>query len=646
MEARNYRKTSVAEYRQLLGFGSLPAMKSMARMIEKKITGYKSTFTRTTERYEATLSDEKAEKGFELLKAPFERVFEEEMSLLEKLKEVVENAKNPTRVLERASAMPTAQGAGEGGEGGDGSNGPTEVTGQWPVKIPMGVWLVDVKQKEAAFPQRFVIFGADQQGSGIHPGEVNHRVEVKSQKEWSVGIRHHKGKEADRWNRSSLKLVSQGEKNYNLYSEDSTDNDYNDLVVNIKHTPPVEHTTTVNEKGDYEVKLKTKAKYTPFDATPAKFNAYHAETAQKFAAQMGAGKYITREGTSTKLTIDNKKIAYDMLLHMHRETNRRDARMISVEAIETSAKRTVTEVIEEDIKMWDVFFDYEDTTRDRRVEDPAVVRERQRRAREEAARRAREAARRAWLRRRRGDPIVLDLNQNNKHDTTGRNTEGDGRIDGPTVLFDLDPTNTSWSDSSRDGLPLHEIRVPNGKVVWDEKRTENFRNMEFWRARPQPGEQRAKLYTVGGRWIGEWTGQRYFWGTRQDKERTEWLKRNSGDGFLVWDKNGNGLIDDNTEMMSEYDAAGKKVFVNGFEKLAFYFDKNKDGVVNGAELNGLKIWTDDNADAQTDPGELKELSVYGITEFVVGTSWSMDKLESSFSRNREVQRHLSGANQT
>ena len=33
------------------------------------------------------------------------------------------------------------------------------------------------------------------------------------------------------------------------------------------------------------------------------------------------------------------------------------------------------------------------------------------------------------------------------------------------------------------------------------------------------------------------------------EEETEWI-RGTGDGFLVWDINGNGKIDSNTEMMS------------------------------------------------------------------------------------------------
>ena len=95
------------------------------------------------------------------------------------------------------------------------------------------------------------------------------------------------------------------------------------------------------------------------------------------------------------------------------------------------------------------------------------------------------------------------------------------------------------------------------------------------------------------------------------------MKPGSGDGFLVWDKNGNGIIDDNTEMMSEFDEHGNKKFQNGFEKLAYYFDTDKNGVVKGEELKKLKVWVDIDGDGQTDKGELQELSKHGITEIVI-----------------------------
>ena len=130
------------------------------------------------------------------------------------------------------------------------------------------------------------------------------------------------------------------------------------------------------------------------------------------------------------------------------------------------------------------------------------------------------------------------------------------------------------------------------------------------------------MYNNSGEWVGEWTrtgadSYDYYWGSRADKERTEWLKKGTNDGFLVWDHNGNGMIDDNTEMMSEFDREGNEVFANGYEKLRHYFDKDNDGVIAGQEMQGLMFWVDSNADAQTDAGELKTLDQYGITHIQI-----------------------------
>ena len=86
--------------------------------------------------------------------------------------------------------------------------------------------------------------------------------------------------------------------------------------------------------------------------------------------------------------------------------------------------------------------------------------------------------------------------------------------------------------------------------------------------------------------------------------------------LLVWDHNGNGVIDD-TEMMSEYDVDGNFAFANGYEKLRHYFDKDEDGVIKGAELSEPMFWVDSNADAQTDTGEPVPLSDYGITQIEI-----------------------------
>ena len=70
------------------------------------------------------------------------------------------------------------------------------------------------------------------------------------------------------------------------------------------------------------------------------------------------------------------------------------------------------------------------------------------------------------------------------------------------------------------------------------------------------------------------------------------------------------------EMMSEFDIEGKKVFENGFDKLAHYFDKDDDGIIQGSELDGLKFWVDDG-DAVTEDGELQSLAEHGIHSITI-----------------------------
>ena len=53
---------------------------------------------------------------------------------------------------------------------------------------------------------------------------------------------------------------------------------------------------------------------------------------------------------------------------------------------------------------------------------------------------------------------------------------------------------------------------------------------------------------------------------------------------MVWDHNKDGLITDNTELMSEYDKTGNAAFASGYEKLAHYFDKDKNGTIEKDEV--------------------------------------------------------------
>jgi len=79
-----------------------------------------------------------------------------------------------------------------------------------------------------------------------------------------------------------------------------------------------------------------------------------------------------------------------------------------------------------------------------------------------------------------------------------------------------------------------------------------------------------------------------------------WVSSESG--FLVLDKNGNGVVDNITELFGSKEK-------DGFSILAQY-DTNGDGVINSddAIYSQLNIWRDLNGDGKTDVGELISLA--------------------------------------
>ena len=85
-----------------------------------------------------------------------------------------------------------------------------------------------------------------------------------------------------------------------------------------------------------------------------------------------------------------------------------------------------------------------------------------------------------------------------------------------------------------------------------------------------------------------------------------------GDGFLAVDKNGNGHIDNISELFGGITKGA------GFANLATY-DSNHDGVVDKSDANfaDLLIWRDANGNHATDAGELTGLAANGIASLAV-----------------------------
>ncbi len=89
---------------------------------------------------------------------------------------------------------------------------------------------------------------------------------------------------------------------------------------------------------------------------------------------------------------------------------------------------------------------------------------------------------------------------------------------------------------------------------------------------------------------------------------TGWV--NASDGLLVLDRNGNGLIDDGSELFGNN---GDIPAPNGFAALA-QLDNNKDGKISGSDerWRDLQVWRDLNGDGYTNPAELISLARAGI----------------------------------
>ena len=98
-------------------------------------------------------------------------------------------------------------------------------------------------------------------------------------------------------------------------------------------------------------------------------------------------------------------------------------------------------------------------------------------------------------------------------------------------------------------------------------------------------------------------------------EKTSWVGKD--DGLLVRDINGNGQIDNGTELFGNNSVLsnGEKA-KNGFEALKD-LDSNQDYVFdqNDAAWNEVKVWKDSNQNGIVDEGELLTMEQAGITGF-------------------------------
>jgi len=103
-----------------------------------------------------------------------------------------------------------------------------------------------------------------------------------------------------------------------------------------------------------------------------------------------------------------------------------------------------------------------------------------------------------------------------------------------------------------------------------------------------------------------------------------WTARAADAAFLALDRNGNGRIDDGTELFGNVTPLpGGGRAANGFDGLAQY-DANGDGVIDDADpiWNDLLLWVDENHNGISEPGELRHITDSTITAIELDHHWT------------------------
>ncbi|MBE0497328.1 MAG: tandem-95 repeat protein, partial [Campylobacterales bacterium] len=122
------------------------------------------------------------------------------------------------------------------------------------------------------------------------------------------------------------------------------------------------------------------------------------------------------------------------------------------------------------------------------------------------------------------------------------------------------------------------------------------------------------------------------------KEKTAWIEK--GDALLAVDLNGDGIINDGSELFGEYTRLPDGSFAkDGYEALAQY-DTNGDGVIDAKDSGfaSLKLWQDLNQNGRTDEGELTSLHLSDISSIYLyredGTTFSQITEEGNIISNQ------------
>lgn len=129
-------------------------------------------------------------------------------------------------------------------------------------------------------------------------------------------------------------------------------------------------------------------------------------------------------------------------------------------------------------------------------------------------------------------------------------------------------------------------------------------------------------------------------------EQVAWTSPGSDDAWLALDRNGNGVIDDATELFGDHTVQPASDHANGFLALAMFDDPQNGGDGDGwiserdDVYRSLRLWVDRNHNGVSEPDELhplQELGVAGIGLDFRG-SRRVDEHGNAFSYRARLQR--------